>query len=197
MRFQLDRSFFIPKDSTILKEVGTAIVYGYNIPTGKVGALAFQGKAQKPAWHYSFKDEQSRQKHIDSWFHNLDLHTQFMTERKQKRQEEVATADIKPGQYFSTSWGYDQTNIDFLVVVRVTAKTAICRMASPIYLGESGQQDVLMPGVADGEPFRMQISGKASLTGSYPFCPGSMRLGYFSRTQLGAVHYETMAQFGH
>ena len=112
---------------------------------------------------------------------------------------------IRPGQYFYTSWGYDQTNIDYLVVKSVSpsGKTVKCLMASAINLGESGQQDVIMPGTAQGEPFQMKAtSGYASgdsfnLRGSYPFCGGSKRFGYFSPVKLGDVHYETNSMFGH
>ena len=198
MRFKLDRTFFIPKESKPIAEQGNAIVYGYDIPTGKVGAIAFNGKAQKPNWHYSFKSEAERQTYIDRWFTSLDQRNQYMAERKQARQAEILEADIKPGDYFYTSWGYDQTNIDFLVVVSVTAKTAVCKMVNPIYVDAEAQQDVLMPGCASGDTFRMQINGKASLVGSYPYCgDNSKRLGHFSKTSITDLHRQTNPIFGH
>jgi len=52
----------------------------------------------------------------------------------------ITQTQIKAGDYFYTSWGYDQTNIDYLVVVEVspTGKTASCRMVRPINLGCQG-----------------------------------------------------------
>ena len=35
-----------------------------------------------------------------------------------------ASETVEVGTVFSASWGYDQTNVDFFVVVRCTAKTA-------------------------------------------------------------------------
>ena len=199
MRYKLDRSFFIPKEYDSTQEQENAIVYLYDSKNSKPGAIAFQGKAQKPSWHFYFFSEEQRQKRIDDWFTGLKAHVDYMSERKAKRQEEIAQADIKRGDYFSTSWGYDQTNIDYLIVVGVTAKTAMCRMADAIYVGESGTSDVLMPGTAYGDVFRMKISGKDSLVGSYPYCRGhsSKRMGYFSKTTLTETRQQTMAQFGH
>ena len=196
MRFKLDRSFYIPKDAKVLAQKDDAIVYGYT--DNKISGIAFKGRAQKPAWHCIFRTVEARQEYIDRWFKQLEQLEQAKTLYKQARQDEVKQASIKPGDYFYTSWGYDQTNIDYLVVIRVTAKTAVCKMVVPIHVGESCQSDVLMPGTACGDTFRMKISGKDSLVGSYPFCgDDSKRLDTFSRTKLGNTHNQTMAMFGH
>jgi hypothetical protein len=107
-------------------------------------------------------------------------------------------ATIKPGERFYTSWGYDQTNIDFLTVISISAtgKTAKCRMAAPINIGAEGTCDALTPGQAYGEPFTMRVQGD-TLRGSYPYCKGDKRLDTFYRTQLGKTHYQTNPVFGH
>ena len=105
---------------------------------------------------------------------------------------------IKKGDYFYTSWGYDQTNIDYLVVIDVSpsGKTATCRMVSPIYVGSQGVEDVLMLGTPYGEPFRM-VFRDGRLRGSYPYCLGNKRLDSFYPTTLGETTRQTMSQFGH
>lgn len=107
---------------------------------------------------------------------------------------------IKSGDYFYTSWGYDQTNIDYLVVVGVSPsdKTVTCRMADPINIGEEGHEDVLMPGVARGETFTMHVRGD-SLRGSYPFMRNmrDKRPGIFFKTIFGEVKHQTAAGYGH
>lgn len=110
---------------------------------------------------------------------------------------ELAT-QIKSGNYFYTSWGYDQTNIDYLVIIEVSksGKSATCKMVSPINVGSQGIEDVLMPGTPYGEPFRMQFKN-GCLRGSYPFCLGSKRLDSFYPTTLGETKNQTMSQFGH
>lgn len=199
MRMNLTRDFYIPKDYDSKQEQGKAVVYLYDNRTGRPAAVAFYGKAQKPAWHYWYNTPEQRQAKIDSWFKGMQDHEDFKQERKDKQREEISQHDIKPGQYFSTSWGYDQTNYDFLVVSRVTAATAYCRMADQINVGESGQSDVIMPGTPNGPLFRMRIVGKSDLSGSYPYClpHGGTRSGHFSRINLGEVRYQTNPVFGH
>ena len=205
MRFKLTRDFYIPKDYESTQEHGDAIVYLYD--KTKPCAMAFKGKAQKPTWHYIFTGyngktaEERRQETINKWFHNIDIIEHDRQERKQRQQTEIANHNIKPGDYFVTSWGYDQTNYDYLVVnsISPTGKTATCQMANPIYMGEAGQCDALTPGCAYGIKFRMKIDGKDTLRGSYPYCcdQDDFRMGYFSKTRLGEVHYQTMPEFGH
>lgn len=112
---------------------------------------------------------------------------------------------VKPGDYFYTSWGYDQTNYDYLVVEKVSpsGKTAVCRMANPIFLDEGRHQDTITPGDAYGPPFRMRIKAYREgvfLRGSYPYVPSypdDRRLGTFSRCRLGDTHYQTSPYAGH
>lgn len=198
MKRKLDRQFFIPKDSKVITQKGDAIVYGCSSPNGKICAVAFKGKAQKPSWYYSFKTEESRQDYIAKWLKWQELQAESKAIYKQNKQAEILQANIKTGDYFYTSWGYDQTNIDYLVVVSVTAKTATCKMVNPIYVDAEAQQDVLMPGTAYGDTFRMQINGRDSLVGSYPFCgDSSKRLGHFTKTSITDLHRQTNPMFGH
>lgn len=110
---------------------------------------------------------------------------------------------LKIGDVFYESWGYDQTNIDFVYVVGIspTGKTALCRMM--------GKQDVanglVRPTEAFGERFRLKVgtwptSAEPELKGSYPFVQhedgrSSKRFGYF--TLYTEPVYETPAGMGH
>lgn len=196
-RYTLTREFYIPKNAEVIRQENDAIVYGYTNSKGHVSAIAFHGKANKPDWHYYFSNIEQRDNRIESYFKMRELHNASKEQYKREKAERIAESDIKAGDYFVTSWGYDQTNYDYLIVVRRTAKTAECRMVTPIYLRESGQSDAIMPGTANGELFRMKISGKDTLNGHYPYCENSYRMGYFSRTTLGTVHYQTNPIFGH
>lgn len=113
-------------------------------------------------------------------------------------------AKIRVGDYFYTSWGYDQTNIDYLIVVGISpsGKTARCRMVSPIHVGSQGTDDILMPGTPTGPEFQMKvraIGDRLSLRGSYPYIhslPNERRLDSFLPTQW-ETHRQTQSQFGH
>lgn len=113
---------------------------------------------------------------------------------------------IGAGSYFYTSWGYDQTNIDYLVVIEVskTGKTAKCKMVSPIYVGAEGIEDVLMPATAYGQAFTMRVKqfddGRTYLRGSYPYIsnmPEAKRMDCFFGTNISETRNQTMVGFGH
>ena len=115
---------------------------------------------------------------------------------------------LKKGDLFYTSWGYDQTNYDYLVVLEVskTGKTAKCQMTHALAMGTDGQCNVQEPIFCPyGDKFTMRIQegyrGDLTLKGSYPFCAnGSMdnkRLDRFSRAKEGQQFHETNSMFGH
>lgn len=91
-------------------------VYAYE-RAGKVYAVAFWGTAGKPTWHYSFRSPESREAKVAGFFDSLTA----SSERKAKAKAERAAFvhDVKVGDIFRSSWGYDQTNIDYYQCVRL------------------------------------------------------------------------------
>jgi hypothetical protein len=114
------------------------------------------------------------------------------------------------GQTFETSWGFDQTNFDFIMIVGFTKskKSAICQRC---YSKENEEKSNMVYSALQptkngfGDKFKMKIqersNGEISLRGSYPFCNdgkmSSKRLGTFYPTAEGSVYMETNPQFGH
>jgi len=83
---------------------------------------------------------------------------------------------VKAGQIYYASWGYDQTNIEFAKVLKVspTGKTVICVMMSQKIVEHTGfMAETVIPDKEYGKPFRLRIKGPMSgnyyLKGSYPF----------------------------
>lgn len=130
--------------------------------------------------------------------------------------ETTTIRELKVGQVFYTSWGYDQTNYDYVVVVGIspTGKTALCQLAHYENMGSSGQANIQKPkNEGFGPVFRLKVyrygeSGEVHLKGSYPFCVAEvlrlqenerpyMRYGWFSPVKENAVFYETDPIFGH
>ncbi len=132
---------------------------------------------------------------------------------------ETKENSIKIGDVFETSWGYDQTNYNFIIVVGISpsGKTAICQLAKIEDVGNTAQCNIQKP-VAEGYgyKFRMKIEdnktfNEVCLRGSYPFCSSqvarieesksdekpSMRLDTFSKVKENEVFYETDSRFGH
>jgi hypothetical protein len=108
------------------------------------------------------------------------------------------------GQTFYTSWGYDQTNYDFIVVMKVSpsGKTAYCQQAAAEFVRYEGQCDVLKPtpkGI--GPIFQMKVEGE-NLRGTYAKTWGEdrtckkFRLDTFY-PDTGGEHQQTNPMFGH
>lgn len=60
---------------------------------------------------------------LDSWGHGENVHSVTLTERLPEVTPHVASV-IEPGAILCSSWGYEQTNVDFYVVVRTTKSSA-------------------------------------------------------------------------
>lgn len=109
------RAAFTPKDSVRdprSSEAGEVFAYE---KAGALYAVAFRGTAGKSEWHYRFRSAEQREARISEFFASVAAHA----DRIQKKRAEVAAFrhDVKVGDIFRSSWGYDQTNIDYYQVV--------------------------------------------------------------------------------
>lgn len=91
---------------------------------------------------------------------------------------------MQAGEVFYDAWGYDQTNYDFVKVEKVspTGKSVLCRMMGQKVLSQEIMAEWIVPSQPFGELFRLRVrgyNGEDRLVGSYPFCNGSKRSGYF------------------
>jgi hypothetical protein len=137
----------------------------------------------------------------------------------------METQKINKGDLFQTSWGYDQTNYDFIIVEEISpsGKTAICKRTMYVRNEEESSmgQDALQPiKKSFGLPFRMRIeyptrehfNGQVWLRGSYPLLSrydedsteenkkqwlNSKRLDTFSKVEEGRTYSQTNPMFGH
>jgi len=116
----------------------------------------------------------------------------------------------KAGDIFQTSWGYDQTNYDFIIIEEVskTGKTVKARRTKHIEVGHTGQAHIQKPiKKGFGDTFRLSVRHYDTfpkgmfLVGQYPFCDdGKMsdkRRGSFSKVKPGRTFYETDTRSGH
>ena len=115
MKTQLTR--WIPKDySLIAKDERFGFEVYSGTFNGKIFAIAYGGKRTKSDWHYRFKDEASLHKQIEETLRGFMQSAELKAEYKAKRN---ALHDVKIGDVFRCSWGYDQTNIDFYQCTKV------------------------------------------------------------------------------
>jgi len=95
-----------------------AVVYIKDADNGKAYAVAYIGTAARPAANYSFKDAANRDKWIADFFAGRDQHAEFAARLKADRQKPHT---FVVGDIIANSWGYDQTNVDWYRVARISA----------------------------------------------------------------------------
>jgi hypothetical protein len=122
MRMQMTREFFIPKGAIKVADKNSdAVVYLYE-RIGKLFAMAFLPKGQKPAFHHSYRNPQSREKHVRDFFAGVTAHKAMIVERRKARS---APHTVEVGTIFYSSWGYEQTNVDFYQVTALVGTTMV------------------------------------------------------------------------
>lgn len=85
------------------------------IEGGKFYAIFYKGKSTKHLFYNRFATEADMQKKINGTISRLMAWEDQKLERKQKRKEPHT---LKMGDILYSSWGYDQTNINFYQITR-------------------------------------------------------------------------------
>jgi len=131
----------------------------YGIETPSVIAMCFAGKAVKPTWHYRFKDITRRNANIEQTLASLIARQENKLKRKEEKKAACASHDVKAGDVFKCSWGYDQTNVDFYQVVSVSGQMATIQAIAQDSEETAFMQGECVPKLDQfiGEPKRVRI----------------------------------------
>ena len=83
----------------------------------KFDLMIWIGRAKYPMANFQFGSDDARQEYIDRIKGNIKSHEDSKAERRKKAKAFKHT--LKPGSILYTSWGYDQTNVDFFQVTKL------------------------------------------------------------------------------
>ncbi len=138
------RMSYIPKGVNVSKielKDGSAVVYLYTatrrVPSyaGTSGdvllAIGFRGTAMRPTFHYSYRNEETRRSAVEQFFAGVRNSNEHKAIRRAAKNNAPNT--LKVGDILHTSWGYDQTNVDFYAVTRVSGKRVYVRPIAADY----------------------------------------------------------------
>ena len=114
----------------ILEHENGSALYVYE-RAGKLYALAFWGTAHKPLWHYRFGTEERRNEKIAEFKASVEAAVASRVERSAAKSAWVNP--LKVGDLLYTSWGYDQTNVEFYAVTRVSGRRVWIRQIASDY----------------------------------------------------------------
>lgn len=124
------RQSFIPAGARLVPGPAGGAVYIY-ATAGKPYAVAFRGTAGRPEWHHSYRTDAQRLEHIERFHRSLTA----SAERRAASSAQSA-AWVNPltvGTVMYTSWGYDQTNVEFFAVTRVSGRRVWIREIAAEY----------------------------------------------------------------
>lgn len=151
----------------------------------KLTAIFFIAKQSRPTWHYRFKNIEKMKETINESIKRV----MFWQEKKEERRILKAKtindqlSNLKIGDLFSNSWGYDQTNVDFYQVTEIKGKTFTIR--------EIGNETVPGSGIANGMAARVKAVKNNFLTDREPIVKRSfsMKFGCLTTTTENQEHY--------
>lgn len=140
-------------------------------------ARGFESKiytgAQKRAEWILFRTEAAREAHITKRKNWLDSAAKVKLDRAAERRSFDATEHFKVGDILVSSWGYDQTNVDFYIVNAVTrGMVTIEEIGSTPVPGSEGfmsQTVVANPDWRSGEITKHRVTSASVKIESYAY----------------------------
>jgi len=181
---------FVPKQLTTKIKENNFVDFIWNNDKDKPSCIAFPKKGKNKLWWYRFKNVEQMNNRIN------DLISSY--EEREKRKQEYKAERLKPhtlevGDILYTSWGYDQTNIDFYKVVKLVGKTSVmlCKMYNQYLESDCIASDRVIPGEIkeNAEPFLKRVNGKDNHINISSF--------EFARKWDGTPKRQTAAGYGH
>lgn len=154
-------AYYTMKDGAEVVEYLGHLFISYTVHTSKglKNAMAYFGpksqKAQSDVWYKSIEAMVNHMCRIAS---NIDSRIKEIKSRSEKAKE--AAGNMKAGDVLNTSWGYDQTNVEFYLVTEVKGVTVTLQEVAQTYVKEGNMSGEVMPVLESkiGEPFKKRIS---------------------------------------
>jgi len=88
---------------------------------GKPILFVYKGQSGKPISRYYYRSEEHRQDAINEFKKTADSRDKYKKEKKEAQKTLVNPFNV--GDVLYSTWGYDQTNVDFYKVVGVLPKS--------------------------------------------------------------------------
>ena len=156
----MPREFYIPENAKEIKDVNTdAVAYVNDWEDGtRYTAMVFAGKRSKYDKYYGFKTAERRDEYVKEYFE--DIAASYESKKKYAEKKKAMAAEnqdkYKVGEILYSSWGYDQTNIDFYQIVKKTKSMVVIHQIGKEYLDTKYEsEDLVMPVkdyfIGDGE----------------------------------------------
>ena len=97
-------------------------LFAVYVDMAKLTAIFYKGRSTKHVFYNRFQNVEQMKKKINDTISNLMSWEDRKAERKAQRS---APHTLKVGDILYSSWGYDQTNINFYQVTRIVGKQSV------------------------------------------------------------------------
>ena len=138
------REQYIPQDADVLaSDTLKTEIYLFEDRSGRPCAKAFKGRKIKPVFHHYFSSEDARAKFIDQ---RVEAWKAEAAQKAERQAELNKPHELKVDDILYSSWGYEQTNVDFFKVVKLAGKTMIevTEMACETVKTSGGMSDTVI-----------------------------------------------------
>ena len=124
MRARMTRDFYIPSEYSEKVESKKAPAEAYLYEHGDLCfAMGFGGKRSKPDFHFRFNSAEKGAEYVKDYIERQESHAEIRLKERAKRNAFKHTLEV--GSILYSSWGYDQTNIDFYQVTEVVGAKSV------------------------------------------------------------------------
>lgn len=152
-------NWFLSQDGAELTEYEGCSFITYINEKG-LNTLAYFGpKSQKPQGHIAFRTIEKMINYMVRVANNIDSRIKEKKQRAEKAKE--AAAAMKVGDVLNTSWGYEQTNVEFYQIIEKKGMTVTLQELGHSLAKDNGNmsEDVI-PNFHNkiGEPFKKRVS---------------------------------------
>ncbi len=186
----IKRQNYIPENATHTRHDDIKVdVYTYDLHNGAPCLLVFGGRRNKPDMYFKYSTEERRQEALDRY---LESARKTLTYKAARRAERKAPNTLEVGAILYTSWGYDQTNVDFYQVVdKPSAHFVTIRKVASQTVSSNGSMDYVAP--LEGEFTEQGKRVKADANNSVRISDGRGRATEWN----GEPKYQTAWGYGH
>jgi hypothetical protein len=150
-----------------LVETEAGVKYAFNTSaSGYTTLMMWSGKSMRPFYYYSVLSREDGMKAVEKAVAQHKAHAERKAKdaAERKAAREAARKNVKVGALYCASWGYEQTNVNFYEVVKVskTGATVWLREVAATCANDSGTQVKPCPGkfLSDKE-LKRRVCGKS------------------------------------
>lgn len=134
-----------------------AVVFVYTNAAGHPCAMGFAGRRTKPDFRIRYMSAAGREKAVTTYFASAAGIAARKAEVKAKAK---AGHKLMVGHILCASWGYEQTNVDWYEVVRVTTSSVEVRKIKGNVTTDGGDRGQVVPMAGEfvGEPLLRRVN---------------------------------------